>query len=286
MAAPDGIPHDDSWLSFLPGYDAFAHWAEEGLKVEAYHEFMMENVPWAYDGHITVQHIVGSLFVLLLLFIMGLVVSRETEDVNEALVPEDKLSIRTFVELVVTTTYDTMADMMGRKAAKFFLPLIGTCAFFIFFSNALGLVPGFIPPTDNLNVTLACGAVIFFTTHIFGVKEHGLPYFKHFFGPIQVTKDTPLYAVPFVVALMLLMLLIETISHIVRPLSLAIRLAANMTADHKVLLLFTGFGVASVVGLFPAAMYMMGTLVVTVQTLVFCLLSVVYISMAIAHEEH
>jgi F-type H+-transporting ATPase subunit a len=118
--------------------------------------------------------------------------------------------------------------MMGKKAAKFFLPLIGTCAFMIFFSNVFGLVPGFQPPTANLNTTMAMALVIFFATHIFGVKENGLGYFKHFLGPFLPLAP--------------LMLPIELISHIARPLTLAVRLMANMTADHLVLGIFLTLG--------------------------------------------
>jgi len=173
--------------------------------------------------------------------------------------------------------YGMMEPMMGKRATKFFLPLIGTCAFLIFFSNALGLVPGMAPPTDNLNTTFACGAIIFFATHVFGVKEHGLAYFKHFAGPIW-------WMAP-------LMLPIELISHFVRPVTLGIRLMANMTADHLVLGIFLGLfaGMLGGFGLLipvPVVMYGLGCIVVIVQTLVFCLLSTVYISMAIAHEGH
>ena len=86
------------------------------------------------------------------------------------------------------------------------------------------------------------------------------------------------------------MVIIEGISHVVRPISLAIRLMANMMADHLVLTIF--------LGLLPAAylmrlwipialpMYLLGSIVVVVQTLVFCLLSTIYIAMAIEHAEH
>ena len=137
-----------------------------------------------------------------------------------------------FVELHrLALSYNMMSDIMGKPAARKFLPLIGTCAFFILFSNALGLVPGFLPPTSNFNTTLGCGIVVFFATHIYGLKTNGWHHIKHFFGPVIGIAWLPL---------MLLMFVIETISHIARPLSLGIRLMANMTADHLVLTIFTG----------------------------------------------
>jgi F-type H+-transporting ATPase subunit a len=261
------MPHGESWLTLLlatlseSARESFEHamavWFGDA-----------EGHTWLMGEHMGFQHVYGGLFILVLLTLVGFHVRSRLRDTQAAIVPEDRFTVRTFVELVVGGTYGMMSDMMGPKHAKFFLPLIGTCALFIFFSNAIGLVPGFLPPTDNLNTTLAMALVIFFTTHIYGVKEHGLAYFKHFLGPIW-------WLAP-------LMLPIELISHIARPATLAIRLGANMTADHMVLAIFTGL----VPFLVPLPMYALGLIVVSVQTLVFCLLSTVYISLAISHEEH
>jgi F-type H+-transporting ATPase subunit a len=126
--------------------------------------------------------------------------------------------------------------------------------------------------------------VIFFTTHIYGVKEHGIKYFKHFLGPVT-SAPTKWWSPPIwlgVIALMCLMLLVETIGHLARPLSLSIRLAANLSADHIVVGGF--YKLLDVIA--PVPIMLLGVLVCVVQTLVFCILSTVYISMAIAHEEH
>ena len=163
--------------------------------------------------------------------------------------------------------YGTMVDMMGKKAARRFMPLIGACAFMIFFSNLFGLIPGFQPPTSNLSTTMSMALVIFVATHVFGVIENGGSYFAHFLGPYLPLAP--------------LMLPIELISHIARPITLAVRLMANMTADHLVLGIFLGL-VAYVV---PLPIYALGCIVVVVQTMVFCLLSTVYIAMAIEHHD-
>jgi F-type H+-transporting ATPase subunit a len=271
------MPHGESWFSLLLKklgiYD--------GLHDQAHHlgwPFNDQGRSWFAGQPIELQHVFGALLVLLILVAIAIVSSSWARDTQKALVPEGRLTIRSFTELFVGATYGMMRDIMGAKAAKFFLPLIGTCAFFIFFSNVLGLVPGFLPPTDNLNTTVACAVVIFLATHIFGVKEHGPGYFKHFFGPI-----IKWYALP----LMLLMLVIETISHFVRPVSLSLRLMANIFADHLVLGIFLGIlGVWAIFLPAPAIIMLLGTVVVVVQTLVFCILSTVYIAMAIQHEEH
>lgn len=264
------MPHGHSWFDVLLGtfYKNTEHAA-----VALSWPFNDDGVTWYKQETITVQNVFASVFVLIVLLLLSLLVVGKIRNTEQAIVPEDKFTLRTFFELIVSATYGAMSDMMGPKAAKYFLPLIGTCAFLIFFSNALGLVPGFLPPTDDLSTTAGYAIIIFFATHIYGVKEHGIAYFKHFFGPI-----IKWYALP----LMLLIFVIEVVSHFVRPVTLAIRLMANMFADHMVLTIFLGL-VPFVV---PIPMYMMGVIVVTVQTLVFCLLSMVYISMAIAHEEH
>ena len=273
------MPHGESWLTVLL--------RKAGLldDVEGLIDDNLGAHTWLGHADVKVDHVLGWLLVFLVITVIGLIAAGKVRDVKAALVPDSKLTIRTFVELFVETIYNQMKAQMGAKAAKFFLPLIGTCAFLILFSNFLGLIPGFNPPTATLNTTLACAIVIFLTTHVWGVKEHGLAYFKHFFGPIW-------WLAP-------LMLPIELISHLVRPASLSIRLMANMTADHLVVATFLALGAGlwalvlppSVDGQFglllPVPMLLLGFVVVLVQTAVFCLLSTVYIGMAIEHsEEH
>ena len=259
------MPHGESWFSFL-GVDKLAAW------------FTSVMPPSFLEGteQLKAQHVVAYAAVVALLVILGLFVRRRAHDLENAVVPEGKLSFLSFVELITSGVYNMMADMMGPKAAKYFLPLIGTCALVIFFSNVLGLIPGFLPPTDNLNTTWAMAIVIFVVTHIYGIRAQGFgPYIKHLMGPVWFIAP--------------LMFVIECISHLVRPITLAIRLMANMTADHLVLGVFLGLFASK--GAFwlpvPVVMYVMGCIVVTVQTLVFCLLSAIYIALAIEHtEEH
>jgi F-type H+-transporting ATPase subunit a len=109
---------------------------------------------------------------------------------------------------------------------------------------------------------------VFVLTHVYGVKEHGLAYFKHFLGP-------SIWLAP-------LMLPIELISHIARPVSLSMRLMGNIVGDHKLVGVF--FGILPFV--LPVPFMVMGVLVCVVQAVVFSLLTTVYISQAVAHEEH
>lgn len=261
------LPEHWSWFSLLP--ESLSEWSHSlGAP------FNDEGQRWFFGGDIHLLHVWAMVFVLILLTLVGVIAGARFKDAHAAVVPSSRLSPATFVELFSGAILNMMSGMMGLKAAKYFLPLIGTCAFVIFFSNVLGLIPGFLPPTDNLNTTAAMAIVIFFATHIYGVKENGMAYFKHFVGPI-------LWLAP-------LILIIELVSHLVRPVTLAVRLTANMFADHAVLTVFLGLLLSTAVWWVPLALpvYVLGCLVVTIQTLVFCLLSTVYISMAIEHHEH
>ena len=164
--------------------------------------------------------------------------------------------------------FGLMEGVMGEKDAKRYLPLIGSLFVFILFSNLLSLIPGFIPPTDTLKTNLGLAVMVFLLTHAFGVRAHGIKYFKHFLGPWLPLAP--------------LMLPIEIISHIARPVSLAMRLLGNISADHAVVLAFF----AVIPFLVPVPFLVMGVFVSVVQAVVFSLLSTVYIGAAIAHEEH
>jgi F-type H+-transporting ATPase subunit a len=119
-----------------------------------------------------------------------------------------------------------------------------------------------------LKTNLGLAVMVFILTHALGVRAHGIKYFKHFLGPWLPLAP--------------LMLPIEIISHIARPVSLAMRLLGNISADHAVVLAFF----AVIPFLVPVPFLVMGVFVSVVQAVVFSLLSTVYIGSAIAHEEH
>lgn len=253
------------FLSYLPGY--------EGMMQVLEHQFGRSAGtarPWSLlmfqETRFTMTHVFATTTVSIFLVIGAIIYGRSLRGGTRGVIPPPTFSLRNLFEMICEMVLKLATEIMGKKDARRFLPLIGSLAFFIFFSNFTALLPGFAPPTADLKTNLALALVVFFATHIFGVKEHGLAYFKHFLGP-------KLYLAP-------LMLPIELISHIARPISLSLRLMGNMFADHKV--------VASFFALVPLALpipfLVLGLIVVTVQTLVFCLLTMVYISMAVAHE--
>jgi len=243
-------------------------------------------VSWVEGAAYGAEHCWNAAFVVILLIVLSLVVRGKFTDTKAAVIPNPKFGLQNVFELVTEAALGLMKGMMSPKDAAYFLPLIGTCAFFILFSNLLGLVPGFAPPTSLLNTTVPCAIIIFLTTHIYGVKSHGPKYILHFFGPVVPTKTTPVYAIPFILILMILMFAIEIISHLARPLSLSMRLMGNMFADHTVVVIFTVL-VPFLPVLVPVPVMLLGVFVCVVQSLVFCLLSIIYISTAIEHaEEH
>ena len=261
-AAHGGACFDDHWSVFDEVAPAFRE-NVCGMLGQGF----IEGKPVSRGFHILMAVLVALVSLGFAFAARGALTRKET-----AVVPETKLSFRTFFELVIEAVLNLMIDVMGEKKARQFLPLIGALAIFIFFSNLAGSIPGFLPPTDNLNTTFALGGVVFVMTHVAGLREHGIGYVKHFLGPI-----IKWYALP----LMIVMAFIEIISHLVRPCSLAVRLMGNIFGDHTVLGIFLGFHILFV----PLPIMVLGLLVCVVQTLVFCLLSIVYIALAVEHAE-
>jgi F-type H+-transporting ATPase subunit a len=139
------------------------------------------------------------------------------------------------VEVILEQFIQMIDDVIGVDGRRY-LPLIGTLGLFILVSNLLGLVPGLISPTGNLMTNAACALVVFFSYHYIGIKKQGLGhYLKHFMGPVP--------------ALAPLMIPIELISHLARPLSLTLRLFGNMTGGHILLaIIFFLMGLQGLIG--------------------------------------
>ena len=214
-----------------------------------------------------------SVLVLLLLCIFSFFAFRRVAAAGpreEALIPSDRFTLRNFLELVIEMVMKFLDDIIGHRGREF-LPLIGTLALFILFSNLLGLIPGFLPPTDNLNTNVACALVVFFATHYYGLKTHGIKYLRHFLGPV-------LWLSP-------LMLPIELISHLARVLSLSMRLFGNIMADHMLLGLTLAAPLILPLFLSPLSLAL-GVFVSLIQAFIFSLLAMIYISLAIEEGEH
>lgn len=183
------------------------------------------------------------------------------------LVPSDKVTLGNILEAVIEFILGLIEDIMGRSGRRF-IPLIGALFIFILVSNLMGLLPGFLPPTENININAGCAIIVFLFYQTMGFKEHGPSYLKHFAGPIW-------WLAPFMFA-------IELIGHLARPFSLSIRLFGNIMGDHKVLEIFSNL----VPVIIPVFILALGTFVSLIQALVFSLLSTIYISLALEPGEH
>jgi F-type H+-transporting ATPase subunit a len=184
---------------------------------------------------------------------------------EQAVTPAGRFSLKGIFE-VVTEFIVGLCDMVIGEHGRKFVPMFAAIFFYIWASNLIGILPGMTPSTDNINTTLGLGLFSFVLYNFFGIKENGLSYLKHFLGPV--------------VWLAPLMVLIEIISHVIRPLTLGLRLAGNITADHTVLSIFVDLAPWGV----PMAFYVMGLFVASIQAFVFTILSMIYISMATAHD--
>lgn len=188
--------------------------------------------------------------IIVLLLIVALVATKALKAVPTGM--------QNFMEVIVGGIENMVEETMGEKGKPYF-PLIATLALFVLVSNLIGLIPGFFPPTANLNTTAACAIIVFLSTHVVGIKKHGFHYLQHFMGPIW-------WLAP-------LMFFIEIIGHLSRPLSLSLRLFGNMNGHELVLMIF--FALAPF--LVPLPMMLMGVLVSFIQAFVFMLLAMIYI---------
>ncbi len=201
----------------------------------------------------------------LLLIVIAWAASRRYKQ-DSTLPTEKTFSLPNLMEMVVKGLLAFMESIIGSDARRF-LPLVGGTALFILFNNLMGSLPGFDSATANINTTLACAIVVVVSTHIIGVRTHGIKYIKHFTGPVWW--------------LAWLIFPIELIGHLARVMSLSIRLFGNMSGDHLVVATFLGLVALGV----PAIFMGFGVFVALVQTFVFTLLSIIYISGAL-EEAH
>lgn len=215
------------------------------------------------------EHVITFIIIAGLLMVAGLLYRSKLNEIPNAIIPDRGITFRNLVEALGEFIYGLCRSTMGEAEAKKYFTCIATLFTVIFFSNLIGLIPGFLPPTDNINTTLALGLFVFIYYNFQGIKEQGLVgHIKHFMGPVWY--------------LAFLIFPIEIISHAVRPVSLALRLRGNMFGDHLVLSIFSGM----LPYIVPIAFLLLGLFVCFIQAFVFSLLTMVYISLATAHHDH
>lgn len=255
---------DFVWMNWFDGYNRF-----DAAMSEKMGNTVVAGAQVASITHLVIAVMV-SLFILVLVGATRVAWAADGGGVT----PPGRFSARAAIEGVLDACLNFGEMVLGsKKQARRFLPLIGALALYIFFSNILGLLPFFAQSTSSLNVTVGPALVVFFATHYVGLKDQGMHYLEHFLGPkiAGFWWLAPLF-IP-----------LEIISHLARPMSLALRLMGNMMGDHMVLAVFLGFGVLSIFAV-PLPFYFLGLMVCTIQAFVFCLLSMVYISLSLATD--
>jgi F-type H+-transporting ATPase subunit a len=169
-------------------------------------------------------------------------------------------------EVIYDFLHEQAEENVGHDGPKF-LPLFGTLFIFILFSNLLGIIPGFESPTMFPEVPAGCALIAFAYYNVMGIREQGLgKYLAHFAGPMPLLAP--------------LMIPIELVSHMARPLSLTIRLFANMYAGEQVTQVFLAL---TLIGA-PAIFMGLHVFVSFLQAYIFALMTMMYVAGAVSHE--
>jgi len=245
------MPESFSWLMFIPA-------------IGVNHELLAIAHAW----------LVTSILLVLGLVVRGQIKKARANLTRDDLVPEDSLTLRNGWELYVESILGMMEGLLGHHARPFFW-LIGTLFIYIFANNLLGVLPGLLPATENVNTNAALAIIVFVVYNVVGVRSHGVGgYLKHFLGPVM-------WLAP-------LMIVVEVISHLVRPASLTIRLFGNINGDHLVLAIFSqlipSISTPLLGLLLPIPFLALGIFVAFMQAFVFALLTTIYIAMAYSHD--
>ena len=240
----------------------------------------MANFGETWVGHKKVdahgaEPLAASVMIALIIILLAWRAKVAVSDYEKSVIPDEKLSLRTFFEIFIGYFYGMMKDMMGPTRAKKYFPVIGTAACFVFFGNFLGLIPGFMPPTSNWNISAGCAVVVIVAFILYGLQANGIGFITHLAGPWLGIALVPINILIFV---------IEFVStFIIRPITLSIRLMLNMAVDHLLISLSLGAFALFV----PLPAMFLSTLVCIVQVLVFTLLGSIYIALATeGHGDH
>ncbi|MBC8431247.1 MAG: F0F1 ATP synthase subunit A [Desulfobacterales bacterium] len=202
-------------------------------------------------------HVIYSWVVMIILIALSALAAKSV-----TLIPSKAQNV---FELLISGMEEFMIEIAGEES-RWLFPLIATVFIYIFVSNMIGLVPGFMPPTASLNTTLSCALVVVIFTHVIGIKYHGAAYIKHFMGPVW-------WMIPIIFP-------IEVIGHVARILSLTFRLFGNMMGHELVLMILFGLAGAFFA---PLPIMALGIFVALVQAFVFFLLSIMYFAGAMEH---
>ena len=187
---------------------------------------------------------------------------------SDRFVPASNLGLRNLFEMYTTAILNMLDSVLSKKDAVNYYWLLGGLFLYVFVSNLMSVMPGFLPATDNINTNLAMGLVVLVVYVVAGIARQGMGFFKHMMGPV--------------LALAPLIFLIEALGvFLIRPGSLALRLFGNINGDHTV------FGIMSdlIPVVLPSVFLGLGIWVSFLQAFVFTLLSAIYIALSVDHGD-
>lgn len=249
------------------------------MATDPIHQFEIKTIfPIAEVGGQTIAFTNSALFMLVVVGLIGLLMIWGTA--ARAVVPGRWQSL---VETLYEFVAGTVRSSAGTEGMRFF-PFVFSLFMFVLVANLIGLIPGMFTVTSHLIITFALAALVILTVIVYGFYRHGL----HFLG-LFVPSGVPAWLMPLMVA-------IEIISFVSRPISLSVRLFANMLAGHIALKIFAGFVVAlGTAGAFAVlaplplfltiALIALETLVAVLQAYVFATLTCIYLNDAL-HPSH
>ena len=217
------------------------------------------------------RDVIPNYIVMALLILVG--VSVLCVVIRTRLSVEDPGRLQIFLETLVGGVQGLLDENIGPKGQRY-LPLVGSVGLFILIGNLMGLVPGLMAPTSNINVTLGCALTVWVYYQFHGFREQGVvAYLKHFAAP----PGAPMWIAPIYFP-------IEIISHLSRVLSLSVRLFGNIFGEELVILIL--FTIVPFV--VPLPMMFLGIVTSTLQAFIFVMLTVIYLAGAVAveHADH
>ncbi|MFA6321220.1 MAG: F0F1 ATP synthase subunit A [Candidatus Omnitrophota bacterium] len=215
------------------------------------------------------ENVIFSAIIITAIVLITYIASRKT-----ALIPG---RLQSAFEMFVSGVDDFVCGIMGHQGRKY-VPFIGTLFIYILFMNLSGLIPFMKSPSANWSTTLALAICVSFYTIYAGISTMGfLGFIDHLAG-----KPRGIVAILFFIPIMMFFLEIVSL-FLVRPLSLSLRLRSNIWGDDMLLAVFAGFGLKGLALLIFNSF--MAVIVAVVQTLVFCLLTTIYFTLILTHEE-
>lgn len=240
--------------------------AAEGSPLE---QFTIERLIPLHIGSVDVSYTNSALLMTIAVVLIALLLIGGTR--RGALVPG---RLQSMAEMAYEFVAGMVDENIGHHGGREFFPLVFSIFMFVFFGNTLGLVPYSFTFTSHIIVTFALALFVFLLVTLVALFKHGIKFFTMFFP-----SGAPIFMAPILIP-------IEIVSYLSRPVSLSIRLFANMMAGHTMMAVFAGFTITlGIFGFFPiainVALYALEVIVTALQAYVFTILTCLYLRDAV-----